>query len=84
MGFIYDIGVYLTLCFDESKLRNFQLSQNQGNSRCPSGMYSLHIISSRLSGVKHIGVNISGVGSLRCSFYYTGQCEGLEAWTGEQ
>lgn len=39
MGFIYDIGVYLTLCFDESKLRNFQLSQNQGNSRCPSGMY---------------------------------------------
>ena len=48
------------------------------------GMYSLHIISSRLSGVKYIGVNISGVGSLRCSFYYTGQCEGLEAWTGEQ
>ena len=57
-------------------LRNFatfRYSQEQGN-----------IISSRLSGVKHIGVNISGVGSLRCSFYYTGQCGGLEAWTGEQ
>lgn len=30
------------------------------------------------------GINISSVGSLRCSFNYTGQCEGLEAWTGRQ
>ena len=62
----------------------FRYSQEQGNSRCPAWYVFTSYQSSRLSDMKHIGVNISGVGSLRCSFYYTGQCEGLEAWTGEQ
>ena len=68
--------------FETSQLSG--IVKNKATVDVLRGMYSLHIIPSRLSGVKHIGVNISGVGSLRCSFYYTGQCEGLEAWTGEQ
>ena len=68
-------------------LRNFatfRYSQEQGNSRCPAWYVftPYHVFTPFRR--EACWCNISCVGSLRCSFYYTGQCEGLEAWTGEQ
>ena len=85
-AYIYGKGVYLTLCLDASKTSQLSgIVKNKATVDALRGMfYQCHHYARMPSTAFGIcGINISGVGSLRCSFNYTGQCEGLEAWNGQ-